>query len=51
VVKGNGPCNKERIAARQKAWDEGAWVRRAAVAYGERRNRGVKVSRQQGISA
>jgi len=33
VVKGNGPCNKERIAARQKAWDDGAWVREAAMAY------------------
>jgi ring-1,2-phenylacetyl-CoA epoxidase subunit PaaA len=33
VVKGNGPCNKERLEARQKAWDEGAWVREAALAY------------------
>lgn len=36
VVKGNGPCNKERIAAKQKAWTEGAWVREAAVAYAEK---------------
>ncbi|MFM7769573.1 MAG: 1,2-phenylacetyl-CoA epoxidase subunit PaaA [Bacteroidota bacterium] len=36
VVKGNGPCNKERIAAKQKAWDEGKWVREAAVAYAEK---------------
>ncbi len=36
VVKGNGPCNKERIAAKQKAWSEGAWVREAAVAYAEK---------------
>jgi len=33
VVKGNGPCNKERIAARQKAWDDGSWVRKAAIVY------------------
>ncbi|MCB0762591.1 MAG: 1,2-phenylacetyl-CoA epoxidase subunit A [Flavobacteriales bacterium] len=33
VVRGNGKCNKERIAARQKAHDEGAWVREAALAY------------------
>ena len=33
VVKGNGPCNKERLAARKKAWDEGRWVREAATAY------------------
>lgn len=36
VVKGNGPCNKERVAAKQKAWSEGAWVREAAVAYAEK---------------
>lgn len=36
VVKGNGPCNKERVAAKQKAWSEGAWVRDAAVAYAEK---------------
>jgi ring-1,2-phenylacetyl-CoA epoxidase subunit PaaA len=33
VVKGHGPCNKERLEARQKAWNEGAWVREAATAY------------------
>ncbi len=33
VVGGNGPCNKERLAARNKAWDDGAWVRDAAMAY------------------
>jgi len=37
VVKGHGPCNKERLAARNKAWDEGAWVRDAAVAYAEKK--------------
>ena len=31
VVKGNGPCNKERLEARKKAWEEGAWVREAAM--------------------
>ncbi|MEM6766831.1 MAG: 1,2-phenylacetyl-CoA epoxidase subunit PaaA [Bacteroidota bacterium] len=36
VVKGNGPCNKERLAAKNKAWDEGAWVREAAVAHAEK---------------
>ena len=36
VVKGNGPCNKKRLAARNKAHDEGAWVREAAVAYAEK---------------
>jgi len=37
VVKGNGPCNKERLEARNKAWDEGAWVREAAMAHAEKR--------------
>ncbi|RYY90908.1 MAG: 1,2-phenylacetyl-CoA epoxidase subunit A [Chitinophagaceae bacterium] len=37
VVSGNGPCNTQRLAARQKAWDEGAWVREAAVSHAEKR--------------
>jgi ring-1,2-phenylacetyl-CoA epoxidase subunit PaaA len=37
VVSGNGPCNKQRLEARKKAWDEGAWVREAAKAFAEKR--------------
>ena len=37
VVKGNGPCNKQRLAARNKAHDEGAWLREAAIAYAEKK--------------
>jgi len=33
VVNGNGPCNKERLATRVKAWNDGAWVREAALAH------------------
>ena len=33
VVKGNGPMNNERISAKQKAWNEGSWVRAAAQAH------------------
>ena len=33
VVKGNGPCNRERIAHKRAAWDDGAWVREAALAH------------------
>lgn len=36
VVKGNGPCNKERLAARNKAHEDGAWVREAALAYAKK---------------
>jgi ring-1,2-phenylacetyl-CoA epoxidase subunit PaaA len=37
VVKGNGPCNKQRLDARRKAWEEGEWVREAAAAYANKR--------------
>jgi ring-1,2-phenylacetyl-CoA epoxidase subunit PaaA len=37
VIKGNGPCNAERIARRVAAHDEGAWVREAATAYAAKR--------------
>jgi ring-1,2-phenylacetyl-CoA epoxidase subunit PaaA len=33
VVKGDGPCNAQRIEHRRKARDEGAWVREAATAF------------------
>jgi ring-1,2-phenylacetyl-CoA epoxidase subunit PaaA len=32
-VNGNGPCNKERLATRVKAHNDGQWVRDAALAY------------------
>jgi ring-1,2-phenylacetyl-CoA epoxidase subunit PaaA len=38
-VKGNGPCNRERLQARRKAHDDGAWVREAALAYSEKKRR------------
>lgn len=37
VVKGNGPCNKQRLETRKKAWEEGKWVRDAASAHAEKR--------------
>ena len=37
VVKGKGPMNRQRVEARQKAWDDGAWVREAALAHAEKR--------------
>ncbi len=36
VVGGNGPCNKERLATRVKAHEEGQWVRDAALAYADK---------------
>jgi ring-1,2-phenylacetyl-CoA epoxidase subunit PaaA len=35
VLAGNGPCNRERLAARRKAHEEGAWVREAVAAADE----------------
>jgi ring-1,2-phenylacetyl-CoA epoxidase subunit PaaA len=37
VVGGDGPCNRERLAARVSAWEEGAWVREAALAHERKR--------------
>ena len=42
VVKGHGPCNKERMDARVGAWNEGEWVRDAAVAYAEKQKTSLK---------
>jgi len=42
VVKGNGPCNKQRLTARNKAHNEGAWVREAAIAYAAKKVNRVK---------
>ncbi|HEV3413063.1 MAG TPA: 1,2-phenylacetyl-CoA epoxidase subunit PaaA [Puia sp.] len=39
VIKGNGPCNKERLTARVQAHEDGAWVREAALAHTEKRRR------------
>ncbi|MDU9005920.1 1,2-phenylacetyl-CoA epoxidase subunit PaaA [Sedimentitalea todarodis] len=37
VIQGNGPCNTERLAARNKAWDDGKWVRDGLLAHAEKR--------------
>jgi ring-1,2-phenylacetyl-CoA epoxidase subunit PaaA len=39
VIAGNGPCNRERMRARRRAHEEGAWVREAALAHAEKRRR------------
>jgi ring-1,2-phenylacetyl-CoA epoxidase subunit PaaA len=36
VVKGNGPCNKQRLQARVDAHENGAWVREAALAHAKK---------------
>jgi ring-1,2-phenylacetyl-CoA epoxidase subunit PaaA len=37
VLKGNGQCNRDRLAARRRAHEEGRWVREAAIAYAEKK--------------
>lgn len=39
VVAGDGPCNRERLAAHRRYHEEGAWVRDAVAAYAEKRER------------
>lgn len=47
VVKGKGPCNKERLDARRNAHEEGAWVREAALAYQAKRSLRESQKRKQ----
>ncbi len=42
VVGGHGPCNAERLATRNRAWDEGAWVRQAALAHAAKQEAKMK---------
>jgi ring-1,2-phenylacetyl-CoA epoxidase subunit PaaA len=44
VVKGNGPCNKDRIRTRVKAHEEGQWVRDAASAYAKKQEAKKNIS-------
>ena len=36
VIAGNGPCNKQRLNARVKAWEDGAWFRDGLLAHAEK---------------
>ena len=38
MLKGNGPCNEERVATRRQAIEDGAWVRAAAVAHARKKH-------------
>ncbi len=46
VVKGQGPMNRDRIKARKKAWNDGAWVREAALAHAAKRADRLAASKQ-----
>lgn len=45
VVKGNGPMNKERLRARRKAHEDGAWVREAALAFAKKQQKQILISK------
>ena len=47
VIAGNGPCNHERLSARIKVHEDGAWVREAALAYADKQ--GQRVARGRGL--
>ncbi|MCC6410988.1 MAG: 1,2-phenylacetyl-CoA epoxidase subunit A [Saprospiraceae bacterium] len=51
VVKGNGPCNRERLRTRVKAHEEGAWVREAATAYAEKKEKRRQESAAKTLAA
>jgi len=38
VINGQGPCNRDRLRTRVKAWEDGRWVREAAAAYARKRS-------------
>jgi len=44
VVAGNGPCNTDRLAARVKAWEGGAWFRDGLVAHAQKRREAAKIA-------
>ena len=46
VLKGNGPCNRDRLRTRANAWEEGAWFREALVAHAEKQEQ-RKADREQ----
>ena len=51
VLKGYGPCNQSRLRARQKAHEEGAWVREALSAYTAKEKRGdLKIMEREAVN-
>jgi ring-1,2-phenylacetyl-CoA epoxidase subunit PaaA len=46
VIRGDGPCNRQRMAHRRRAHEEGAWVREAATAYAAKRRREAGQTRE-----
>jgi ring-1,2-phenylacetyl-CoA epoxidase subunit PaaA len=51
VVRGDGPCNRQRLERRIRAHEEGAWVREAALAYAAKQPGGPGVSPEKEAAA
>lgn len=39
IINGRGPCNRERLEARNNAHENGSWVREAAAAYADKKTK------------
>ena len=50
VINGNGPCNVDRLNARKKAWDDGAWVRDAMLAHANKKHLAKEKAKEQGAA-
>ena len=50
VINGNGPCNVDRLNARKKAWDDGAWVREAMLAHAKKKHLAKEMATEQGAA-
>jgi len=50
VIKGNGPCNRQRIKTKTKAHREGAWVREAAMAHAEKRRQRAERAKETQVA-
>ncbi|MEU7615057.1 1,2-phenylacetyl-CoA epoxidase subunit PaaA [Micromonospora rifamycinica] len=48
VIKGEGPCNRQRMEHRRRAHADGAWVREAATAYAAKQR---AVARRERVAA
>ena len=51
VIAGDGPCNRERLATRVRAHEEGAWVREAALAHARKQESRERARRAQAEQA
>jgi ring-1,2-phenylacetyl-CoA epoxidase subunit PaaA len=51
VLRGDGPCNRQRMEHRVHAYQEGAWVREAAMAYAAKRGAGTRTHAAAGSAA